>query len=102
MMDAARSMCGWTAPSPARLPMERTPRWAVRRSSRCPSWRQDRALVPFADGEVDRARRLGDERDGGRLVPLAQDLKDAVTAINPEVVDVRGACFAHLQTVQAE
>lgn len=32
MMKAARSMCGCTAPSPARLPMERTQRWAVRRS----------------------------------------------------------------------
>lgn len=39
MMNAARSMCGCTAPIPARLAVERTHRWAVRRSSRLPSWR---------------------------------------------------------------
>ena len=37
MMNAARSMWGWTWPSPARLPIDRTQRCAVRRSSRCPS-----------------------------------------------------------------
>jgi hypothetical protein len=32
--NAALSMCGCTCPIPARLPMERTQRWAVRRSRR--------------------------------------------------------------------
>ena len=40
MMNPARSMCGWTWPSPARLPIDRTQRWAVRRSRRAPSWRR--------------------------------------------------------------
>jgi len=40
MMNAARSMCGYTWPRPARLPIERTHRCAVRRSSRCPSRRR--------------------------------------------------------------
>ena len=39
MMNAALSMCGWTGPMPARLAIERTQRWAVRRSRRPPSWR---------------------------------------------------------------
>ena len=39
MMNAARSMCGWTSPRPAYLPIDRTQRCAVRRSSRAPSRR---------------------------------------------------------------
>ncbi len=34
MMNAARSMWGCTNPIPGCLPMERTYRWAVRRSKR--------------------------------------------------------------------
>lgn len=34
IMNAARSMCGWTSPSCARSPIDRTQRWAVLRSIR--------------------------------------------------------------------
>lgn len=36
-MNALRSTCGWTTPSPALCAIERTHRCAVRRSRRCPS-----------------------------------------------------------------
>jgi hypothetical protein len=61
MMNPTRSMCGWTVPRLARLPIERTHRCAVRRSKRCPSlrrrigrsWRSppSRSIVPAVRGD---------------------------------------------------
>ena len=48
-MNPARSMCGWTAPRPARLPMDRTHRWAAPIEALPVSAAQDRSLVAIAD-----------------------------------------------------
>lgn len=65
MMNALRSMCGWTAPSLARLAIERIQRCAVRRSRRSPSARQQPGPqlavldTPVLE-ELQRARIEGD------------------------------------------
>lgn len=78
MMNAARSMCGCTAPTPARLPIERPHRWAVRRSRLSIAAAQDGSRATFADDLVDRASRTGDQRDRGRLVALAENAQRPV------------------------
>ena len=52
---------------------------------------QDRAFVPFADGQVDGWCRPRDERDDGGLVALAEDAQRAMAAFDAEVLDVGGA-----------
>jgi hypothetical protein len=42
---------------------------------------QDRALVAFADGEVDRPGGAGHERDRGGLVAFAENAQGAVPAL---------------------
>jgi hypothetical protein len=76
MMNAARSMCGWTAPSPARCPIERTHRWAARRSRRWPS----------------RRRRFGPSWRS----PTAR------SALEAEVLDVGGTGLADTQPVELQ
>jgi hypothetical protein len=63
---------------------------------------QDRSLATFAHGQVDRARRTGDQRDRGRLVALAENAKRPVAPFEAEVLDVGGAGLAHPQPVQPE
>jgi hypothetical protein len=66
-MNAARSMWGWTLPSPARRPIEWTQTVggaAVEALAVTAS--QDRPVVVFADVEVDGAGRSRDERDRRR------------------------------------
>jgi hypothetical protein len=63
---------------------------------------QDRSLAAFADGEVDGARRAGDEWDGGGLVALAEDAQGAVTAFEAKVLDVGRAGLAYPQPVEPE
>ena len=63
---------------------------------------QDRALVAFADGEVDRASGTGNERDDGGLVAFADDPQGAVAALEAEVLDVGRARLADSEAVEAE
>ena len=81
MMKAARSMCGCTLPSLARLPIERTHRCAVRpvEALAVPP-PQDRAVVAFPDGQVDCPGGAGNERHGGGLVALAHDPQRAMAS----------------------
>jgi hypothetical protein len=50
---------------------------------------QDRPVVAFTDGHVDRPGGAGDERDGGGLVALAHDPQRAVAALEAEVLAPR-------------
>ena len=63
---------------------------------------EDRAFAPFADGQVDGSCRPRDERNGGGLVALADDVQRAMAASDAEVLDVGGARLAHSQSVQPE
>ncbi len=56
---------------------------------------QDRAFVAFADGEVDGARRAGDERDSCGLVALADDAQRSMATLQAQVFDVGRAGFTH-------
>jgi hypothetical protein len=51
----------------------------------------------LANGEVDRAGGSWHERDGRRLVALADDPQRPMAPLEPEVLDVGGACLAHPQ-----
>jgi hypothetical protein len=51
--------------------------------------------MAFADRQVDRARGSRYERDGGGLIALADDVQRPVSSLEPEVLDVGGARFAH-------
>jgi hypothetical protein len=55
---------------------------------------QDRPFAALADGKIDRARRSRHERDGRGLVALANDAQRPMSSLEPEILDVGGACFA--------
>jgi len=59
-------------------------------------------LAAFADCQVDRASRTGDQRDRGPLVALAEKAERPVAPFEAEVLDVGGARLAHPQSVQPE
>jgi hypothetical protein len=61
---------------------------------------QDRAFVSLADGQVDRPSGAWNERDRGRLVPLAGDPRDPMATLNRQVLDVGPARLADPQPVQ--
>jgi hypothetical protein len=63
---------------------------------------QDRALVAFADGEVDRACCPRNQWDRGRLAALTEDLEGAVASLEAEILDIGGAGLADPQTVEAK
>jgi len=63
---------------------------------------QDRAFATLADRQVEGAAGSGDERDGRRLVPFADDPLGPVPAFEPEFFDVGSAGFADTQAVQSE
>ena len=63
---------------------------------------QDRSVGAFADGQVDGSGGAWHEWDPGGLVALTDDLQGAMTAFEPEVVDVRAARLADPQSVQTE
>ena len=54
---------------------------------------QDRAFVSFANGQIDGARRAGDERDS-RLVALADDPQHSMSSFEGHVLDLGLAGFA--------
>lgn len=54
---------------------------------------QDRTLVAFADGEIDRAGGAQHEADDGGFLALADDPQGAMPALEREVFDVGGARF---------
>ena len=62
---------------------------------------QDRPIVAFTDGQVDRPSGPRYERHGGRLVARAHDPQRAMAALDAEVLDIGGACLADTQPVQA-
>jgi integrase len=93
MMNAARSMCGWTAPMPARLAVDRSRRWAARPSRRLPLWRSrigPDVRSPMARSMVRAVRGTSGMTAG--LLPLAHDSKGAVAPLD-EVLDV-GRAFS--------
>lgn len=100
MMNAAHSMCGCTASSPARLPIERIHRFAVRLSTRWPSRRRGSARRGALRGPSRPSERPRYERHGGGLVALAHDLQRAMAALEAQVLDVGGARLADTQPVQ--
>src|ERR687892_1153472 len=63
---------------------------------------QDRSVVAFTDGQVDRPSGPGYERRCGGLVALADDPQRAMASFDAEVLDVRGAGLADTQPVQPE
>ena len=63
---------------------------------------KDGAFVAFADGEVDGPRGARDERNDGGLVALAEYPEGAVSSLEAEILDVRGACLANPETVEPE
>jgi hypothetical protein len=63
---------------------------------------QDRALVAFADGEVDRPGGSGHERDRAGLVAFTENVQGAVPALKTEVFDVGAAGLGDTETVQSE
>jgi hypothetical protein len=56
---------------------------------------QDRPFESLADDQVDRARCSRHERDGRGLVALADDAQRPLSPLEPEILDVGGARFAH-------
>ena len=61
---------------------------------------EDGAVGPFANGEIDGARRARHERDGGGLVAFADDAQGAVPSGHAKVFDVGGARLRHTQPVE--
>ena len=103
MMNAARSMWGWTVADSGPLGDRAHP--AVGGAPVEPAAvvaEQDRPRRPFADGQVDRPGRPGHQRDDGRLVALADDAQGAVAPLEAEVLDVGRARLADPQAVQAQ
>jgi hypothetical protein len=83
--------------------MARTHRWAVRAVQPLTiATPQDRAFVPFTDGEIDGAGGPRDERDRCWLVALTDDAQGPVASLHPEVFDIGGTGLRHPQTVQPE
>jgi len=63
---------------------------------------EDRSIVAFADGQVDCPGDSWWQRDGCRLVALADDRECSVASLDAEIFDVGGTCFADPQSVQPE
>jgi hypothetical protein len=63
---------------------------------------QDRPVATLTDGQVDRARRSRHERNGRGLVAFADDAQRPMSSLEPEILDVGGACFAHAQSVETK
>jgi len=63
---------------------------------------QDRALVSFADRQVDCPRGAGHERDGGELVALSKDAQRSVPTLKPKILDVGGTGLRNAKAVEAE
>jgi quinol monooxygenase YgiN len=63
---------------------------------------EDRSLQPLADGQIDRPRSTGRERNDDDLAALAEDGQGAVTAFETESVDVSPGRFGHPQPVEDE
>src|SRR6266536_1982635 len=63
---------------------------------------EDRSLTAFADGQVDRPRGAGCERDGDDLAALAGDDKRPVPALDAQVLDVGAGGFGDLQPVERQ
>ena len=102
MMKAARSMWGWTIPSPARLPMSGPSGCGPPIESLAVMAMQDRALASLSKGESDGPGHPGNQRDHGRLVALPDDAQRPMTPVEAEVLCVGGAGLAHPQSVEAE
>ena len=88
-MNAARSMWGWTWPSPASPADGDDP--AVRGSpveALAVGAAQDRSLGSFADGEVDGSAVRGTSGISAGLAPLPRILQGPVPAFEAEVFDV--------------
>ena len=103
MRNPARSMCGCTTPSPARLPIDRDPPMGcatVEPLAVPPA--QDRPFVALSHGEIDGAGCARHERDHRGLVALSDDREGPVSTLDGEVLDVRTARFGHPQAVEAE
>ena len=49
---------------------------------------EDRSFHAFADGQVDRPRGTGRERDGDNFAALASNYQSAVTALDAQVLEV--------------
>ena len=103
MMNAPRSMCGWTCPRPARFADRSDPpvRSAPIESGTVAS-HQDWLVTAFADGQVNGPGGSRDERDHRRLVALTGDPKGPVTAVEAKIINVGVACLADPEPVQAE
>ena len=63
---------------------------------------QDRALVSFADGEVDGAGSAWNQGDRCWLVALPDDLQRAVATFRAEAFDVCATRFADSKSVETE
>ena len=63
---------------------------------------QDWSLVTLTHDQIDRARRSGNEGNGGGLVALAEDRQRAMPALEGQVLDVGPAGFGDSEAVQAE
>ena len=63
---------------------------------------QDRALVPLADYEIDRAGSARNKWDHRRLVALAGDTQRSMSALEAEVLDVRGAGLGDAQSIETQ
>jgi hypothetical protein len=102
MMKAARNVWGWTIPRPARLPMERTQRCAVRLSSRSPSWRCGIGPRSARRGRGRWSGHPGDQRDHCRLVPLPDDAQRSMAPVKAEILGIGGTGLAHPKSVRAQ
>ena len=63
---------------------------------------EDRSFAAFTDGEIDRPRGAGRERDGHDLAALAQDRQGAVAAFEAELFDVGAGRFGDAQPVECQ
>ncbi len=63
---------------------------------------KDRTRRPLVDGEIDRARCSGNERDDGRLVALPDDTQGPVPSLEAQVLDVGRAGLTHPEAVEPE
>ena len=94
-MNAARNMWGCTRPEPATASDRADPPvgGAPVETSAVAS-AKDRALDSFTDREVDGAAGARHQRNHRRFRVFTDDLQGPVAALEAEVLDVGGTCFA--------
>ena len=63
---------------------------------------EDRPLAAFTDGEVDRPRGAGRERDGDDLAALAGDHQCPVPALDPHGLNIGAGGFGDPQAVEGQ